>query len=237
MIESQFTTLLGVGAREELKNKVVAFARHLGFDTVSATYVIDHLVGETEFITVDNTPPGYLKLFLSRENWSRDPVMQHCKRHGTPIVWDQSTYTAKGLGDIWELQACHGYRYGIALALHMPGGRHFFIGVDRDKPLPEDASEVTRLASELALFAVFAQDPAARVLAPPRVVSDTCRLTPREIDALRWTMKGKTAWEVGVLMAISEETAAKHLKAATRKLNCVNKLQAVLEALRLEIIS
>lgn len=62
-------------------------------------------------------------------------------------------------------------------------------------------------------------------------------LTPRELECLRWTFTGKTAWEVAHILGISEATAARHLNSATRKLDCVNKHQAVLKALRLGLIS
>jgi DNA-binding CsgD family transcriptional regulator len=61
-------------------------------------------------------------------------------------------------------------------------------------------------------------------------------LTPRELECLRWTMGGKTAWEVARILGISEQTAARHLSRAIRKLDCVNKHQAVLKALRLGLI-
>jgi DNA-binding CsgD family transcriptional regulator len=49
-------------------------------------------------------------------------------------------------------------------------------------------------------------------------------------------MDGKTAWEVGSLMGISERTAVMHVTNAMHKLGCVNKHQAVLKALRLGLI-
>jgi DNA-binding CsgD family transcriptional regulator len=62
------------------------------------------------------------------------------------------------------------------------------------------------------------------------------RLTPRELEALQWTMQGKTAWEMGKILGISEQTAARHVNNAAQKLDCVNKHQAVLKALRLGMI-
>jgi hypothetical protein len=123
MLQAGFTSVLKTRTRDELQEEVVGFTRRLGFETVSATVVIDHLLGEAEFITIDNTPRGYRDLFQNRANWRRDPVMQHCKRHSMPIIWDQETYAAQGLGDKWEEQARFGYRHGIAMALHMPEGR------------------------------------------------------------------------------------------------------------------
>jgi DNA-binding CsgD family transcriptional regulator len=236
MLQSGFTSVLKARTRDEFQEEVVGFTRRLGFETVSATVVIDHLLGEAEFITIDNTPRAYRDLFQDRANWRRDPVMQHCKRHSMPIIWDQETYAAQGLGDKWEEQARFGYRHGIAMALHMPEGRHFFLGVDRDQPVPPDAAEITRLVADLQLFAVHAQDAALRILTPVMTSPGAPSLTPRELETLRWTMEGKTAWEVGNLLGISERTAALHVNNATHKLDCVNKHQAVLKALRLGLI-
>ena len=96
-------------------------------------------------------------------------------------------------------------------------------------------ARLTRLVADLQLFAVHAQDAAMRILTPASV-RRVPSLTPRELETLRWTMEGKTAWEVGNLLGISERTAALHVNNATHKLDCVNKHQAVLKALRLGLI-
>ena len=236
MLQGGFTSVLQVKNRDELLAEVLGFTRRLGFETVTATAVVDHLRGESEFIAVDNTPAGFLEVYDDAAMWVRDPVLQHCKRATVPIIWDQSTYTSVGEGEKWEVQAQFGYRTGIALALHLPEGRHFFIGVDRDQPLPRDSIELTRMVADLQLFAVHAQDVALRVLVPPTPQLDLPQLTPRELESLRWTMEGKTAWEVGNILGISERTAVLHVNNATHKLGCVNKHQAVLKALRLRLI-
>ena len=117
--------------------------------------------------------------------------MQHCKRNSMPIIWSQKTYAEQGLGEKWEEQARFGYRHGIAMALHMPEGRHFFLGVDRDQPVPADPVSMTRLVADLQLFAVHAQDAALRILTPAMNSPGAPSLTPRELETLRWTMEGK----------------------------------------------
>ena len=236
MLQGGFTEVLGSQSRDEFRDEVVGFTKRLGFETVSATVVIDHLLGEAEFITVDNTPQAYRDTFQNQQNWRVDPVMQHCKRQSMPIIWSQKTYVSQGLGGMWEEQARFGYRNGIALALHMPEGKHFFLGVDRDQPVPMHAGELTRVVADLQLFAVHAQDAALRILAPGSSESGAPALTPRELETLRWTMEGKTAREVGEVLGITERTAALHVNNATHKLGCVNKHQAVLKALRLGLI-
>ena len=236
MLQGGFTEVLSSRDRDEFRSEIVAFARRLGFETVSATVVIDHMLGEAEFITVDNTPSAYKEHFQNFENGRRDPVMQHCKRQSVPIVWNQATYVHQGLGEKWEEQARFGYSNGIALALHMPEGRHFFLGVERDQPVTTNPGELTRVVADLQLFAVHAQDAALRILTPAAIEPGAPALTPRELETLRWTMEGKTAWEVGNVLGITERTAALHVNNATHKLGCANKHQAVLKAIRLGLI-
>jgi DNA-binding CsgD family transcriptional regulator len=237
MLHQGFTSVLKAGSRDDFRSEVVRFTKALGFNTVSAMAVVDHTVGRSEFVSIDNAPPGYAEAINDVPSMRRDPVMQHCRRHSVPIIWDQATYLSQGLGELWEEQARFGYRTGIAMALHLPEGRHFAMGVERDQPLPTDGVELTRLVADLQLFAVHAQDAALRVLSPAPVQTDRPSLTPRELEALRWTMEGKTAWEVGAILGISERTAVLHVTNAMHKLDCASKHQAVLKALRLGLIS
>ena len=229
-------SVLQASNRDELRDEIVRFASDLGFETVCATTIVDHPLAEPEFITVDNTPEAFRDVFEDLQLGRRDPVLQHCKRASVPIIWDQQTYTDCGLGDMWEQQASYGYRNGITLALHLPEGRHFMLGVDRDQPVPAHKGELTRVVADLQLFAVIAQDVAMRILMPARAPADVPSLTPRELECLRWTMDGKTAWEVATILGISERTATLHVSNAMHKLGCVNKHQAVVKALRLGLI-
>ena len=236
MLQGGFSEVMRSRDRDEFQGELVAFTKRLGFETVACTVVIDHMLGEAEFIMIDNTPREYKEAFKNPLNGRRDPVMQHCKRQSVPIIWDQSTYVSNGLGDKWEEQASFGMSNGIAMAFHLPEGRHFLFGVERDRPVPDDAAELTRMVADLQLFAVHAQDAALRILIPASLDPSLPSLTPRELETLRWTMAGKTAWEVGELLGITERTASLHVNNATHKLDCVNKHQAVLKALRLGLL-
>lgn len=236
MLHGGFTSVLEVRNVEELHSEVLRFTKWLGFDLMSAFIAVDKATGGTDFHSIDNAPDGYRQVFENPDYVQLDPVMQHCKKRSTPIIWDQSTYVEAGLGNKWELQAGFGYRTGVGLALHLPDGKHFMIAVDRDKQLPEHPTELTRIVADLQLFAVHAQDAAMRLLVPAAPVLDFPQLTSRELEALRWTMEGKTAWEVGVILGISERTAVLHVNNAMHKLRCTSKHQAVIKALRMGLI-
>jgi DNA-binding CsgD family transcriptional regulator len=236
MLQGGYQSVLEARTREEFRGEVARFTKHLEFETFSAITVVDHALGQSEFIFLDNCPVGFRDAMDSPQLRRQDPVMQHCKRNSVPIVWDQATYVRHDAGDLWEAQSQFGYRTGICLALHLPEGRHFVLGLDRDRPLPTDNTALTRMVADIQLFAVHALDAAMRVLLPAEQQLEAPKLTPRELECLRWTMEGKTAWEVGGILNISERTAVLHLNNAMHKLGSSNKHQAVLKALRLGLI-
>lgn len=236
MRHSTFQSVLEARDRDEFRDIVVRFTKQIGFDKVAAIMVLDHRDAPTEFVAVDNAPEGYKEAIRDPRSGQVDPVMQHCKHRNAPILWNQATYLKAGQIANWEEQAQFGYRAGICLALHMPEGRHFVLGVDRDQALPDDRTELARMVAELQLFAVYAQEAAMRVLVPRRQNDKIPRLTAHEIDVLRWTMEGKTVWEASVILNLAESIVQLHIDNAVRKLACANAHQAVLKALRLGLL-
>lgn len=61
-------------------------------------------------------------------------------------------------------------------------------------------------------------------------------LTDRERECLTWTARGKTSWEVGKILKISEKTVLFHLANIHQKLEVHSKHQAVIKALMLGLI-
>jgi DNA-binding CsgD family transcriptional regulator len=67
-------------------------------------------------------------------------------------------------------------------------------------------------------------------------VRATDTLSEREIDCLNWTSAGKTSAEIAEILGLSEHTVNHYLNRAARKLDSVNRTQAVAKALRLGFI-
>jgi DNA-binding CsgD family transcriptional regulator len=61
-------------------------------------------------------------------------------------------------------------------------------------------------------------------------------LSEREVDCLNWTSAGKTSAEIADILGLSEHTVNHYLNRAARKLDSVNRTQAVAKALRLGLI-
>ncbi|MCP3019790.1 helix-turn-helix transcriptional regulator [Cupriavidus basilensis] len=61
-------------------------------------------------------------------------------------------------------------------------------------------------------------------------------LTARELEVLRWVALGKTSWEAGQILGISEHGISHHMRNVMRKLDVGNRLQAVRTAIALGLL-
>src|SRR3546814_3216317 len=57
-------------------------------------------------------------------------------------------------------------------------------------------------------------------------------LTNREITCLQWASLGKTSWEMGVILGVTERTVNFHIDNACRKLNVHGRQAAITSAFR-----
>ncbi len=57
-------------------------------------------------------------------------------------------------------------------------------------------------------------------------------LTPREMDVLKWVVKGKTNQEIGMQLGISQKTVEKHLESVFAKLKVTSRVEAAVMAVQ-----
>jgi DNA-binding CsgD family transcriptional regulator len=223
---------------QALEANLVAFANHMDFGLVAAALMQGDVNSpDVKVRSVSNTPQAFVEIYKSLDEARTDPVMQRLMTMSIPFIYDQRLYVEAGAGDMWEVQAPFGYCTGIAVGLHLPNDQHFVLGVDRPKRLPRSEKQLTRMLADLQLLAVHTQSAAQRLLGP--TVSDAPKrpvLTPRELECLKWTMEGKSAWAVGQILAISSSSVNFHIQNAMRKLEVSSKHSAVLKCVSLGIL-
>ncbi|PTT91095.1 LuxR family transcriptional regulator [Pelomonas sp. HMWF004] len=221
------------------RQALIDFAQELDFGLVVGVLAIEqplHAASPVQYVSVGNTPQSFLQASKDPALAKRDPVHQKLTSQCMPVVYDQDFYVQAGAGELWEMVAPFGYRTGVAVGVHMPGQRRLLLGVDRDQPLPGNAIQLNRLVADLQLLAVHAQDAAARLMTPPSPGTGRGALSERQVDILRLSMQGKSAWVVGTLLGISENTVNYHLKQIFRHLAVATKQQAVVKALELGLL-
>jgi DNA-binding CsgD family transcriptional regulator len=222
--------------KESFERLLVAFAGELDFGLITGTLVVERPGRPADCYHLGNTPAAFSETYASAAVGRRDPVLTRLKRVSTPFVYDQSMYLNESAIDLWDAQAPFGFQTGIAMALHMAGGKHFLLGVDRAKALPKSDRSITRLMADLQLLAVHAQEAAIRVLLPPEAHDVVVSLTPREREVLKWTIEGKSGWAVAQILSMSQNTVNFHVQNAIKKLGVANKHQAAAKALALGLI-
>lgn len=223
--------------RASFEQRLLQCAARLEFDVVAAAVFLASPGRPTEIYTAGNTPQAFVEASKNGDNGRRDPVLRQLMSSSRPVLYDQDLYVESGAGDLWEEQAPFGFRSGISIGMHLSGGRHFLFGMDRSAALPRDDGALVRLIGEINLFALYAQETALRVL-PDGVVPTlpAKRLSPREREVLRWSAAGKTAWEVSMILSISESTVEFHIRNAMSKLGAPNKNAAVARATALSLL-
>lgn len=238
--EMNYQQLIDVGLSEDFESferRLVATADALGFPIISGVLMRGLLQdSDVQITSLGNTPDAYLQAAKDLGDTRRDPVMASLMTQSVPVVYNQQTYVGAGVGELWEMQAAYGYKTGIAVKLHLPGDKHFLLGMDREEALPEPGAQLMQMVAGLQLLAAHALTAADRLLSPKLNKGDLPRLTKRELDVLSWTAQGKTAWEVSVILGMSEKTVNFHLGNAMRKLEVTSKHQAVLKCVAAGIL-
>ena len=232
----RFVDISQASSTASLKKQLVDIAHAMDFGLVLAVVITERPGVDPHVARVGNTPEAFEKASTSFEGLARDPVNKRLKKGSLPVVYDQGLYVKEQAGDLWEEQAPFGYRTGISVGLHLPGNRHFLLGMDRDAPLPKGDEAMTRMLADLQLLAVHTQDAAIRLLSEPATRKDELSLSRREIDALRFCMRGMTAKETGQAMTCSENTVNTYFRRIFAKLDVSSKHQAVLKAIHLGLM-
>jgi DNA-binding CsgD family transcriptional regulator len=67
-------------------------------------------------------------------------------------------------------------------------------------------------------------------------VAASIRLSERELECLSWSAAGKTAWETGKILDLSEWTVVYHIEKAKRKFGLTRKQEVIAHAISLGLI-
>ncbi|WP_085034668.1 helix-turn-helix transcriptional regulator [Ensifer aridi] len=67
-------------------------------------------------------------------------------------------------------------------------------------------------------------------------IEKTSNLSPREKECILWVARGKSSWDIGIILGISENTVNFHVKNVMRKLNVNTRTVAAIKAVNFGII-
>lgn len=184
-------------------------------------------------VLLNGWPLGWFSHYTAQDYFHQDPVAHECFINTQPFTWREvrqdSRRWPKG-GRILDEATEFGMTNGMCVPIF---GLH---GLQSAVTLAGDDLDLSPKAkAAVHLVSIYAHGKARELLCdraealsvrPPR-------LSARERECLQWTAAGKSSWEIGQILHLSEHTVTGYIKAATVKLGSANRTQAVAEALRL----
>lgn len=179
-----------------------------------------------------------IRAYIDEGSLCIDPIFRLAMGSVRPLDWTTARKHHPESEPIFSAAATLGLSAeGITLPLSMPTRRLAFLAIHADVP-PDDWPAYRRchlrdfqLLANLFHASLLEND--AKLQASNRRVET---LTHRETEVLGWAAAGKSYWEIGTILGISERTVRFFMTNARRKLNVVSNTQAVAQAVRRDLI-
>lgn len=225
-------------ARDEadLLAKMKAVARDIGYDQV--LFGIEMRVpniGPVQHIT-SGYPVAYQVLYQERAFLGRDPTVSHCQTSSDPLIWREQMYDPSSF-EILEESHKHGLGHGLSVPIHENRGRVVsMLSLARDRPF-ETESEKEYVLAAGSVLANCLHVASERLILPDVLAARRPRLSPREKQCFQLVALGKSNWEIGQLLHISEDAAKFHVKNLMKKLEVSTRMQAVAIGVALGMIT
>lgn len=144
----------------------------------------------------------------------------------------RSLLNAQGTGArdaVEALFAAQSMGHTFAVTLHSTHGEAFAVLLSGARGEPDRAETADLYLTLLQLFETL-----ERTFEVGASARD--KLSMREIECLRWAAAGKSSDEIAIILGISAYTVSSYFKTATRKLDSVNRMQAIARAMRMKLI-
>jgi DNA-binding CsgD family transcriptional regulator len=190
-------------------------------------------------IFLTNVPTAWTDHYLENSFQDDDPIIKQCMSGRLPFSWSEHTQPPNWGGRekaVIEDGMEFGIRRGFTVPIHGPGGEMGVMSLYSDLTDREFMKLAHAAQYELHLLSMHFHDAVQKNLAYGEAIPKPIPLTDREMEILKWTAIGKTAWEIGAILKISERTVNFHLQNLMGKLGVHNKTHAAAKAMTFGLI-
>jgi DNA-binding CsgD family transcriptional regulator len=218
---------------------------------IALTHYINHSYGD-----------DWADLYGRQNFQNSDPVLIHASATSGAFRWDELPASASREGSAVFLEAAKEFGIVDGVSLSCADTSSTFRSILSITGLP--ASELDRAQQILAALGPHLHEAYRRVLQIPvqrkrartaerktsvgaprarRSVVISARgngdieLSEREREALNWAQQGKTYWEIGLILGISQRTVKFHFARIKHKLDVVSTSHAIAKAMRMGLIT
>lgn len=184
---------------------------------------------------IHNYPSEWHQSYVERKDWEIDPVLLFAPQIVRVFPWKgffERNLISKRQGTFLHMAEDAGLRDGVSVPIHGAGGRVAIISFAASEPGTASSAQKCRLEVLALQFHIAFSDLSNN----GPVASEIVTVSHRERDCLSWTAEGKSSWDIGAILNISENTVNFHIKNAMRKFHTTSRTVAVIRAIRQGII-
>ena len=220
-----------VRSADDLGAVMARMTQQLGFEYFALAHHVDVQAANGDAIRLHNYPQGWVDYYEANRLGISDPV--HRASHVTSVGFRWSRIPAMiplTAADhrTLALGRAQGIGDGFTVPANVPGEARgscsFASSMTRD--VPADMLPLAQLAG------AFAFEAARRLwIGRGAHVDAGPRLTDRQRDCVVWIARGKSDWETGRILGISEETITTHVRQACERYDVNKRTSLVIRTL------
>jgi LuxR family transcriptional regulator, quorum-sensing system regulator BjaR1 len=185
---------------------------------------------------INGWPQNWSEHYNKNHYYRDDPIAAWAEQTYLPYEWSEVTFDAERYPRSMEvLHAGRAFKRnaGFVVPTHRPDRPTGVVTMCGEKPDFEVSAK-----RAIHFISMYAYGKAVCLATDETPVKQAAvKLTVGEKEVLTWTAVGKSAWEISEILDISQDTVNWRLKNAYGKLNAVNKVQAVVNAIRMKQIT
>jgi LuxR family quorum sensing-dependent transcriptional regulator len=210
------------------------YLKRFGFATVALGQLSNPAMrpaNGANWFAVGNWPDDWKRQWIEKNYIIHDPIARLALKTRRSFTWRHAYEHASLIGrTILNASRDFGFDDGLAIPLHPEDSPPGCITLGAERL---DLSARERAAVELISVHAYTR---LETLYGPFKYQKVRPLTPREIEILHFAAAGKTNWEIGRILAISEFGVRDQIAKAQRKLNCANRAHTVAVAIQKGLI-
>ncbi|MGI9488264.1 MAG: autoinducer binding domain-containing protein [Geminicoccaceae bacterium] len=182
-----------------------------------------------------NYPDDWVEHYFEKDYQSKDPIVCRSPLIKRPFSWNELSNKIsleRVEQTVIDEATDAGLKDGVTIPLHGPLGELAVVSLASSVGACHAESHLPMLGAIASQFHLAYDRLHEGDLIRPHEIT----LTPRERECLAWMARGKSSWDVGLILNISENTVNFHMKNIMAKFNMNNRVLIILEAVRQGLI-
>jgi DNA-binding CsgD family transcriptional regulator len=173
-------------------------------------------------------PAGWVERYLEQRHEADDVIVHRLAQTLRPFSWREvltNPHVTLAQKAVVDEATEFSLLSGAAAPICGPGLMRARLVVASSMSPNEFEKMFAQARDLLNLIALYTHERALELVDEP-TLEGRVALTARETEALKWTSRGKTSWEISEILSLSEATVKEHLKTACAKFDVRTKAHA-----------